>query len=154
MLPALITLAGGGGFDLAALLKAELKRAGSPLARDRVLDFELALYDTQPAAIVGLDETFIASARLDNLLSCHTALEALIDAPPAPNSSSPTITRKWAAVRLRRCQGTFLRSVLERLAGGDEVRAYRRPFAAGLDGQRARLAPQLPSATTNATGRA
>ena len=32
------------------------------------MDFELSLYDTR-AWLVGMDQSFIASARLDNLLS-------------------------------------------------------------------------------------
>ncbi|MGB2375968.1 MAG: M18 family aminopeptidase, partial [Porticoccaceae bacterium] len=38
--------------------------------QDQVLDFELCLYDTQPAALIGLEQEFLASGRLDNLLSC------------------------------------------------------------------------------------
>ena len=44
-----------------------------------MLDYELSFYDTQSAAIVGLNQDFIASARLDNLLSCYAGLQALID---------------------------------------------------------------------------
>jgi len=35
---------------------------------------ELSFYDTQKAEFVGLRDDFIASARLDNLLSCYTAM--------------------------------------------------------------------------------
>ncbi len=44
----------------------------------RVLDFELSFYDTQGAALIGLQKEFLASARLDNLLSCFMGLEALV----------------------------------------------------------------------------
>lgn len=47
---------------------------------DRVLDYEISLYDTQPPKVIGLTEQFIASARLDNLLSCFAGLQALIGA--------------------------------------------------------------------------
>jgi len=43
-----------------------------------LLDFELALRDVQPPARVGVDGELIASARLDNLLSCFIGLEALL----------------------------------------------------------------------------
>ena len=49
----------------------------------RILDFELSLYDCQPPGLVGIDEAFLASARLDNLLSCHAGLTALLAADPA-----------------------------------------------------------------------
>ena len=45
----------------------------------RVMDFELSLYDTQSPGLVGMDQSFIASARLDNLLSCYAGLAALIE---------------------------------------------------------------------------
>lgn len=44
--------------------------------------WELCLYDVQPAAIIGADESLLASGRLDNLLSCWAALDALIAARP------------------------------------------------------------------------
>jgi aspartyl aminopeptidase len=39
-----------------------------------LLSHELSLYDTQKSAYVGLQDDFIASARLDNLLSCYVSL--------------------------------------------------------------------------------
>ncbi len=43
----------------------------------KILSYELSFYDTQKASYVGLKKDFIASARLDNLLSCYTALLAI-----------------------------------------------------------------------------
>lgn len=45
-----------------------------------VLDFELLLYDMQPPAFIGLNSEFLASARLDNLLSCYVGLRAITEA--------------------------------------------------------------------------
>ena len=39
--------------------------------------FEVVLYDTTPAALVGANGDFIASGRLDNLASCWAAVDAL-----------------------------------------------------------------------------
>ena len=63
--------------DFRALLLEQLS-AVRPKA-ERVLDFELCFYDVQPPALVGLKQDFIASARLDNLLSCYTGMQALIN---------------------------------------------------------------------------
>jgi len=38
------------------------------------MDFELCLYDTQPPTIGGVNNEFIFSARLDNLMMSYTAL--------------------------------------------------------------------------------
>ncbi|ORX68331.1 peptidase M18, aminopeptidase I [Linderina pennispora] len=46
---------------------------------DQITDFELCLYDTQPAAIGGICNEFIHSARLDNLNSSYCAVEGLIN---------------------------------------------------------------------------
>ncbi|MEX2479430.1 MAG: M18 family aminopeptidase [Gammaproteobacteria bacterium] len=124
MLPPVLGLAGGGGFDLAVLIKAHLKAMGSPLAREKLLDFELSLYDTQRAAVVGIDEDFIAGARLDNLLSCHVGLEALLDAGAGhaqllvANDHEEVGSGSASGAR-----GNFLRSVLARIAGSDEDQA-------------------------------
>lgn len=45
----------------------------------RVLGYELSLYDTQSPALLGLHQEFIASARLDNLLSCFVGLKATLE---------------------------------------------------------------------------
>ena len=49
-------------------------------AKEQIMDFELCLYDTQPAALIGLDKEFLTSARLDNLLSCFIATRSLTEA--------------------------------------------------------------------------
>ena len=68
----------GGDFDLKTLLRQRLEGdVGAEVGQ--VLDHELLLYDTQRPAFVGLTQEFIASARLDNLLSCFTGLRALLD---------------------------------------------------------------------------
>ncbi|HCR99086.1 MULTISPECIES: M18 family aminopeptidase [Halomonas] len=44
-----------------------------------VVDFELGFYDVQPPSLVGVKQELIASARLDNLLSCFIGMEALLE---------------------------------------------------------------------------
>lgn len=43
-----------------------------------ILDFDLSLYDTTPACLVGINSEFISSGRLDDLSMCHAALSALL----------------------------------------------------------------------------
>ena len=70
-------------YDLKTWLAQELARADSQWQGARVMDYELSLYDTQPPNQIGIDGDFIASARLDNLLSCFAGMRALIDADDA-----------------------------------------------------------------------
>lgn len=70
--------------DFHALLSAQMTQQLS-ITPARILDFELCFYDTQSAASIGLNQEFIASARLDNLLSCFAGLQALLNADKQQN---------------------------------------------------------------------
>lgn len=76
--PILAQLPGETKNDFRALLAEQLQREHAISAAD-VLDYELCFYDSQPAALVGLNQDFIASARLDNLLSCYAGLQGLLN---------------------------------------------------------------------------
>ncbi|WP_038248141.1 M18 family aminopeptidase [Ghiorsea bivora] len=96
-----------------------------------ILDYELSFYDVQPPAIVGLNDDFIASARLDNLLSCYTGLMALIH---DDNSQNTLLVcndhEEVGSVSAAGAQGNFLESVLQRLTGDNE--AFARLMAASV----------------------
>ena len=62
-----------GDFDFDAWIGWVLNRSGEDDFAT-LLSHELSLYDTQKASFVGLQDDFIASARLDNLLSCYVVL--------------------------------------------------------------------------------
>ncbi len=82
----------------------------------KVLGFELSLYDTQPPAVVGLNGEFIASARLDNLLSCYIGAQALREAGDERSHVLVcTDHEEVGSSSASGAGGTFLRSVLERL---------------------------------------
>jgi len=86
-----------------------------------ILDYELCFYDVQAPAYIGLHQDFIASARLDNLLSCYTALTAMTETSN-PGSKLLVCTDHEEVGSSSACgaQGTFLQSVLERMAGSHE----------------------------------
>ncbi|HMM77032.1 MAG TPA: M18 family aminopeptidase [Gammaproteobacteria bacterium] len=125
-LPAVIARVQGpeDAFDLREALHARLARDDPALAAASVLDYELAFYDLQPASLVGWRREFIASARLDNLLSCYTAVQALAHCASSANRlvvlNDHEEVGSGSAAGAR---GTFLHSVLERLAGGGEAQA-------------------------------
>ena len=86
-----------------------------------VLDYELSFYDVQPPAFVGLHQDFIASARLDNLLSCYTGLMGLSEA--SDDATSLLVCNDHEEVgsgSFSGAQGNFLKSVLQRIAGSGE----------------------------------
>lgn len=52
-----------------------------------ILNWDLNVYDTQKGSLWGQDQAFIADSQLDNLASCHAALQALL-ATNSPESTS------------------------------------------------------------------
>jgi aspartyl aminopeptidase len=84
---------------------------------DQVLDYELCLYDVQGAALVGLEQEFLASARLDNLLSCYTGLQALLTAQEGGAGQVLVCNDHEEVGSLTACgaQGAMLGQWLERL---------------------------------------
>ncbi len=52
---------------------------------DDILDFDLSLYDTTPACLLGVNEEFITSGRLDDLSMAHCALSALVGSSSQPS---------------------------------------------------------------------
>lgn len=86
-----------------------------------VLDFELSFYDTQAPEVIGINQDFIASARLDNLLSCYVGLMSFLES--GEDVSCVLVCNDHEEVGSQTssgAQGTFLKSVLERIAGNSE----------------------------------
>ena len=52
---------------------------------DAILDYDLSLYDTTPAATIGLENEMLSSGRLDDLSMVHAALTALLDKADEPS---------------------------------------------------------------------
>jgi aspartyl aminopeptidase len=67
------------GLTFRSLLQRQLEKEGCRVSEAEILDFDLCFYDTQNAALVGMHEEFVTSARLDNLLSCFVGLQAFLD---------------------------------------------------------------------------
>lgn len=83
---------------------------------EQVMDYELCLYDVQGAANVGLNNEFLASARLDNLLSCFVATKALIEAGTERTSLIVCNDHEEVgSVSSVGADGPFLESVVERI---------------------------------------
>ena len=133
--PILAQIAGAEPYDFRALLADQLSREHE-LTADIILDFELSLYDTQPAAVVGLHGDFIAGARLDNLLSCYAGLQALLAADD--EQSCVLVCTDHEEVGSTSCcgaDGPFLEQTLQRaFAAGEElVRITQRSLLISAD---------------------
>ncbi|WP_405324682.1 M18 family aminopeptidase [Fibrobacter sp.] len=82
----------------------------------RLIDFDVQLFDAQPANRGGFNDEWIYSGRLDNLSSCHAIAEAIVGAKSAEsdclvacffnNEEVGSTTREGAA-------SNFLKSVLD-----------------------------------------
>ncbi len=106
-----------------SILLAQLKRESPQIMAIQVLDYEISLYDTQAPALVGLQQDFIASARLDNLLSCFVGLQAIVNADN--DVSSLLICTDHEEVGSTSCcgaKGPMLQQFLERLIPDAETR--------------------------------
>ena len=148
MLPVIAMADGCGNPDtiLPRLLAERLD-----IAVDDIVDFDLSLYDTTPACLVGLNGEFITSGRLDDLSMAYSAMTALTesDADCAQtrvmaifdNEETGSGTKQGAA-------SPELANLLSRIAGalGADNEDYfpcGRPFIHDFGRQRPRRPSQL-----------
>jgi aspartyl aminopeptidase len=124
----------GDSTQFADLLKKQLESEHPGTQVKKVLGYELGFYDTQPASLVGFQEDFIASARLDNLLSCFIGVRALIDAA----DDEPALLvcndhEEVGSMSAEGAQGPFLASVLDRWCGDGRGRTLARSMMISAD---------------------
>ncbi len=84
---------------------------------DRIIDFDLILYAVEKGILLGMDQEFISSAKLDNLAMVHAGLHALIGAGTV-DATSLLVCFDNEEIGSRTKQGAaspFLRNVLERI---------------------------------------
>ena len=113
------------------LLAEWLQRDGHAVAE--VVDYDLCFYDTQPPARVGMKQEYLASARLDNLLSCYVGLEALLAGDSSQKATSLLVCNDHEEVGSASAigaEGPFLESVLRRMSGNEAV--YQRMISRSL----------------------
>lgn len=121
ILPILCQLEDEESGDLRDMLRERLLREHPDCGVEEVLDFELCFYDSQAPAVVGLKGDFIASARLDNLLSCYAGLQSLLQ---WDGRHSVLLVcndhEEVGSLSSSGAQGTLLSGLLKRLAGDRE----------------------------------
>lgn len=108
-----------------------------------ILDFDLSLYDTSPACLLGVHDEFVTSGRLDDLSMVHAAMSSLIGTANQPsemtrimaifdNEETGSGTKQGAASPVLT---DLLRRINLSLAGDEEcyLRAIERSFMVSAD---------------------
>ena len=106
-----------------------------------ILDFDLSLFDTTPACLVGLNEEFLTSGRLDDLSMVHGAMTALLETSSTEqtrvmaifdNEETGSGTKQGAASPVLM---QILRRIVMSLGGNEEdyLRAVSKSFMVSAD---------------------
>lgn len=106
-----------------------------------ILDCDLLLYDTTPACLVGVNDEFITSGRLDDLGMAHAAMTALLESGEGSmtrvmaifdNEETGSGTKQGAASPVL---ANILRRIVACQGGGEEdfLRAVARSFMVSAD---------------------
>ena len=102
---------------LRELVQNQLNIEHIDISCEQILDYDLCFYDCQQPALTGLNQEFITSARLDNLLSCFIGLKALLES--APNETTTMLAchdhEEVGSMSAGGAQGPYLDTVLHRL---------------------------------------
>lgn len=106
----------------------------SGIDAERILSWDLAVYDTQKGAFWGGNSEFYADSQLDNLASCHAALQALLD-DEVLNTDNTLVCAFFDHEEIgsesnKGADGSFFTDVLQRIALASET--AREDFARAL----------------------
>ncbi|MDO9425133.1 MAG: M18 family aminopeptidase [Methylobacter sp.] len=125
------------------------------IAAARILSWDLAVYDTQKGAFWGAENEFYADSQLDNLASCHAALQALLEHDILQSDSTLVCAffdhEEIGSGSNKGADGSFLPDVLQRIAlstaaGSEDVaRALAKSFMISADMAHA-YQPNFPNA--------
>lgn len=127
MVPVMGLTGAGEDLDFLELLAAKLRDDGLSATAQTIVGHDLCLYDVQPAALAGVHEELLLAARLDNLASCHAALEALCAASEPRAQTRGIVLYDHEEVGSKSAQGaggSFLQDVLARLSGIGSERGH------------------------------
>lgn len=148
---------------LSALTEEQLPKAyfsallqqQSGIAAERILSWDLAVYDTQKGVFWGKDGEFYADSQLDNLASCHAALQALLDDANLQSDATRVCAlfdhEEIGSQSNKGADGSFLPDVLGRIAlanatgSEDFTRALAKSFMISADMAHA-YQPNFPNA--------
>ena len=106
------------------IIMEQLQEEYTQLDIDLLLDYDLCLYDTQAPAFIGYKNELLASARLDNLLSCYTGLRAIENIGAGEHTSVLACYDHEEVGSASTCgaQSPFLSDVIDRIYPNRETR--------------------------------
>ncbi|MDC0948014.1 M18 family aminopeptidase [Gammaproteobacteria bacterium] len=134
----------GDDISLDSLLQAHLQREHGMIDA-QIVSHELLLVDCQRAARIGVKRDWVASARLDNLLSCYVGLQALINAGEGEHCQLLVASdhEEVGSQSASGAAGPFLQDTLQRLCGASLPDALRQSLLVSADNAHARH-PNFP----------
>jgi aspartyl aminopeptidase len=92
---------------------------------ERILSWDLAVYDTQKGAFWGGNSEFYADSQLDNLASCHAALQAMLDDEVLNNDNTLVCAffdhEEIGSESNKGADGSFISDILQRIAIASEA---------------------------------
>ncbi|SMC94136.1 aspartyl aminopeptidase [Desulfocicer vacuolatum DSM 3385] len=119
-----------------ALQKAGKKIAASGDKIEEIMGFDLFFSDIQPPFFTGLNQEIISAPRLDNLLSCHAAVQSLKFARGATPCVAILADHEEVGSKTPSgAEGTFVTDTLTRMIPDTEyrLRAFAKSFMVSLD---------------------
>ncbi|MGF2734537.1 M18 family aminopeptidase [Marinobacter sp. DUT-1] len=131
--PVLMQVPEDDNTSFADLLSQQVAAESGIKAR-KILGYELSLYDAQNAEFVGLRNEFVASARMDNLLSCYIGLQSLIHT--SGDEAALLVCNdheEVGSMSAEGAQGPFLTAVLDRWCGAGKARAIAHSMMISAD---------------------
>ena len=112
------------------------------IEKDEIIDFDLYLYDTTPACLVGLNNEFVSAGRLDDLSMVHAGLEAITadgEKPEVTNVLAIFDNEETGSGTKQGAGSNFFMSLLQRIVlaqGGsmdDYFRSVEKAFMISAD---------------------
>ena len=112
------------------------------IEKEQIIDFDLYLYDTTPACLVGLNNEFISSGRLDDLSMVHAGIEAMTAESAKPEATKVLAifdNEETGSGTKQGAGSNFLMSLIQRIVlaqGGsldDYYRSVEKAFMVSAD---------------------
>jgi aspartyl aminopeptidase len=106
---------------------------------DQILDYELSLYPTDKADIVGVNNEYFQSGRIDDLSMAFASLEAMLAQCDTPSEATRVIAifdnEETGSGTKQGAHSPILKSILRRLAGNEDnyIRGVASSFMVSAD---------------------